>query len=183
MHHYSQDTATCLSGICIAIVKTLLNVWAEICLAFVKSMLICLNGICVATVKTMLYTWAEYTSLQSRHSYMSERNMHRYSQDTAECLSGICVAIVICLDYSLRTSIDKIRENDFELTKKRSRSYPAKTITDADYVDDIAILANTPNQAETLLLRLERVAASIGLHVNAHILNICALIKQATFPH
>ena len=69
----------------------------------------------------------------------------------------------------LRTSIDKIRENGFfELTKKRSRRYPAKTITDADYADDIAILANTPNQAEKLLHSLERAAAGIDLHVNAH---------------
>ena len=67
----------------------------------------------------------------------------------------------------LRTSIDKIRENGFELTKKRSRRHPAKTVTDVDY-DDIAILENTPNQAETLLHSLERGAASIGLHVNAH---------------
>ena len=68
----------------------------------------------------------------------------------------------------LRTSIDKIRENGFELTKKRSRRYPAKTITDADFADDIAILANTPNQAETLLHSLERAAAGIDLNVNAH---------------
>ena len=54
------------------------------------------------------------------------------------------------------------------LTKKRSRRYPAKTITDADYADDILLLANTPNQAETLLHSLERTAAGIGLHVNAH---------------
>ena len=46
--------------------------------------------------------------------------------------------------------------------------YPAKTITDADYADDIAILANTPNQAETLLHSLKGAAAGIGLHVNAH---------------
>ena len=72
---------------------------------------------------------------------------------------------IICLDYVLRTSIDKIRENGLELTKKRSRRYPAKTITDAD---DIAILANTPNQAETLLHSLERATAGIGLYVNAH---------------
>ena len=72
------------------------------------------------------------------------------------------------LDCALRTSIDKIRENDFELTKKRSRRYPAKTITDADYADDIAIVANTPNQAETLLHSLERAVAGIGLYVNAH---------------
>ena len=72
---------------------------------------------------------------------------------------------VICLDYVLRTSIDKIRENGFELTKKRSRRYPAKTITDAD---DIAILANTPKQAETLLHSLKRATAGIGLHINVH---------------
>ena len=75
---------------------------------------------------------------------------------------------IICLDYVLRKSIDKIKENRFELTKKRSRRYPAKTITDADYADDIAILANTPKQAKTLLNTLERAAAGIGLHVNAH---------------
>ena len=68
----------------------------------------------------------------------------------------------------LRTLIDKIRENGFKLTKKRSRRYLAKTITDADYADDIAILANTPNQAETLLHSLEWATAGIGLHVNAH---------------
>ena len=56
----------------------------------------------------------------------------------------------------------------FELTKKRSKRYPVKTITDADYADDLALLANTPNQAETLLHSLERAAAGIGLHVNAH---------------
>ena len=65
-------------------------------------------------------------------------------------------------------SIDKIRENGFELTKRRSKRYPAKTITDADYADDLALLANTPNQAETLLHSLERAAAGIGLHVNAN---------------
>ena len=68
----------------------------------------------------------------------------------------------------LRTSVDKIKENDFELTKKRSRRYPVKTITDDDYADDIAILANTPNQAETLLHSLERAAAGINHHLNAH---------------
>ena len=65
----------------------------------------------------------------------------------------------------LRTSIDKIRENGLELTKKRSRRYPAKTITNADYA---ALLANTTNQAKTLLHILERAATGIGLHVNAH---------------
>ena len=94
-----------------------------------------------------------------------------YFDIVAGVLKGDTLApylFIICLDYVLRTSIDKIRENGFELTKKRSRSYPAKTITDADYADDIAILANTPDQAETLQHSLERAAAGIGLYVNAH---------------
>ena len=45
---------------------------------------------------------------------------------------------IICLDYVLRTSIDKIKENGFKPTKERSRRYLTKTITDADYADDIS---------------------------------------------
>ena len=40
-------------------------------------------------------------------------------------------------------------------------------MTDANYANDIALLANTPNQAETLLHSLERATAGIGLHVSA----------------
>ena len=93
-----------------------------------------------------------------------------YFDIVAGVLQGDMLApylFIICLDYVVRTSIDKIRENGFELTKKRSRRYPAKTISNAD-ANDIAILANTPYQAETLLHSLERTAAGIGLHVNAH---------------
>ena len=46
--------------------------------------------------------------------------------------------------------------------------YHAKTINDADYADDIVILANRPDQAETLVLFLKRAAAGIDIHVNAH---------------
>ena len=94
-----------------------------------------------------------------------------YFDIVAGVLQGDTLALylfIICLEYVLRTSIDKIKENGFELIKKRSRRYPTKAITDADYADDIAILANTPNQAETLLHRMEKAAAGIGLHVNAH---------------
>ena len=49
-----------------------------------------------------------------------------------------------------------------------AKTKKSKTITDADYADDIALLANTPNQAETLLHSLEWAAAGIGLQVNAH---------------
>ena len=46
--------------------------------------------------------------------------------------------------------------------------YAAQTITAKDYTDDVELLANAPTQAETQLHSLERAAAGIGLHVNAH---------------
>ena len=94
-----------------------------------------------------------------------------YFETVAGVLQGDTLApylLIISLDYVLKTPIDKIRENAFELTKKRSRRHPAKTITDANYADEIAMLANTPNQAETPLHSLEGAGAGIGLHVNEH---------------
>ena len=77
-------------------------------------------------------------------------------------------SFITCLDYMLRTSIDRMKENCFKLTKERSRRYPAKTINDTDYADDIALLADTPAQAGTMLHSQERAVAGIGLHDNAH---------------
>ena len=94
-----------------------------------------------------------------------------YYDIVAGVLQGDTLApylFIICLDYVLRTSIDKIKENGFKLTKERSRRCPTQTITDADYAYDILLLANTPAQAGTLLHSQERAAASIGLHVNVH---------------
>ena len=110
-------------------------------------------------------------SRKKKKLFESPNGDTEYFDIVAGVLQGDTLApylFIICLDYVLRTSIDKIRENGFELTKKRSKRYPAKTITEADYADDLALLANTTNQAETLLHSLERAAAGIGLHVNAH---------------
>ena len=81
-----------------------------------------------------------------------------YFNIVAGVLKGDTLApylFIICLDYLLRTSIDKIKENGFKLTKERRRRYPTQTITDTDSADDIALLANAPTQAETLLHSLE----------------------------
>ena len=89
-----------------------------------------------------------------------------YLDIVAGVLQGDTLApylFIICLDYVLRTSIDKIKRNGFTLTKERSRRHPAKIIIDAD---DIALLGNAPAQAETLLHSLERAAAGIGLHAH-----------------
>ena len=89
---------------------------------------------------------------------------------------------IICLDYVLRTSIDKMKDNGFKLTKERNLRYPAQTITDVDYAEDIALRVNTPVQAETLLHCLERAAAGLGLYVNAHKTDYMCF-KEATTLH
>ena len=50
-----------------------------------------------------------------------------------------------------------MKDNGFNLTKERSRRYPAHKITDVDNADDIA---------ESLLHIMERAAAVIGFPVN-----------------
>ena len=61
-----------------------------------------------------------------------------YFDIVAGVLQGDTLApylFIICLDYTLRTSIDL---NGFRQAKERSIRYPAQTITDADYTDDSA---------------------------------------------
>ena len=86
-----------------------------------------------------------------------------YFNIVAGVLQGDTLALylfIICLDYMLRTSVDKMKENNFKLTKDKSRRYPAQTIMDANYANDIVLLANTPAQAKTLL---ERAVGGMGL--------------------
>ena len=59
-----------------------------------------------------------------------------------------------------------MKENGFKLAKERSRRQLAQTIKDADYADDIALIASIPAQAESQLHSLERVADGICFHVN-----------------
>ena len=73
---------------------------------------------------------------------------------------------IICLDFGLWTSVDLMKENSFILSKARNRRYPAWLITDVDYADDIALLANMPAQVQLLLHSLDWAAGGIGLHMN-----------------
>ena len=61
-----------------------------------------------------------------------------------------------------------MKENSFQLEKARSRRYPTQTITNTDYADNIALLANTSTQVESLLHSLKQAAVGIGLYVNAN---------------
>ena len=58
-------------------------------------------------------------------------------------------------------SIDLMKEVDITLKKARSKKYPTETNTDADYAEDIAFLANTQTQAESLRHSLELALAAM----------------------
>ena len=76
-----------------------------------------------------------------------------------------------------------MKDNGFKLAKERSRRYLTQTITDVDYADDIALLANTPAQAESLQQSLERAAAGIGLRVNTDKTEYLCFNQRGTTPH
>ena len=48
--------------------------------------------------------------------------------------------------------------------KKRSRRYPAETMIDEDYTDDLALLVNKPAKVESIL----QVAGGISLYANSN---------------
>ena len=75
-----------------------------------------------------------------------------------------------------------MKDNGFKLTNERSRRYTAQTITDADYADDIVLLANTPDQAETLLQSLERATGDIGLYINTDKTEYMCFNKRGDIP-
>ena len=79
--------------------------------------------------------------------YKNTKSMVR-SPDGDTDFFDICVGVlqgdtlapflfILCLDYVLRNSIDKINHHGFTLEKTASRRHPAVKITDADYADDL----------------------------------------------
>ena len=73
---------------------------------------------------------------------------------------------IIVLDYVLRISVDLHYEKGFLIKPQRSSRYPSTHITDLYFAHDLAIPANTVQNAEELLHALEEAAAYVGLHCN-----------------
>ena len=81
-----------------------------------------------------------------------------YFNIVAGVLQGDTLApylFIFYLDYVLRRSIEKMKDNGFKQAKERSRRYSAQTIMYTVYANDIVLLANTLTQAETLLHSLK----------------------------
>lgn len=73
---------------------------------------------------------------------------------------------IIVIDYVLRISVDLISNKGLELKPRTSSRHPAIHITDTDFADDIALIANSRKNAQDLLTSLESAANCVGLHLN-----------------
>ena len=106
-----------------------------------------------------------------------------YFNIVAGVLQGDTLApylFIICLDYVLRTSIDRIKENGFKLTKKRTKGTPQKQLPMLTTERFWKIHPTKPKHYCIAWNKPPQALASMSMHTK---LNIFALIKQATFPH
>ena len=109
------------------------------------------------SIKAMVYSLSEDTNFFKIVARVLQRN------------TFVPDLFILCRYYELQMTIDLIKENGFTLKKKgRSKHYPTETMTSTDYTDDLALLSNTPTQAESPSYSLEKAAAGIGLYVNAN---------------
>ena len=73
---------------------------------------------------------------------------------------------IIALDYCMRQALSKHPEIGFTIKPYRRRRVKAERISDTDFEDDIALIADTVKEVEMLMQEVERVAATVGLKMN-----------------
>ena len=74
---------------------------------------------------------------------------------------------IISLDYALRMATEGFEDLGFTLEERRSSRYPAVMITDTDFADDIALISDNLEKAQSLLERVESAAKEVGLEINS----------------
>ena len=93
----------------------------------------------------------------------------QFFQIVAGVLQGDTLApflFAIVLDYIMRQVLLGKEHLGFPLDRQRSRRHHPTIITDTDFADDIALIAEEIANAQELLARLEHKAGQVGLHLN-----------------
>ena len=73
---------------------------------------------------------------------------------------------IIVVDYVLRSSITN--EHGLTLKRRRSRRHPPERLADLDYADDIALLENHIQTAQSLLCAVEVACQNVGLFLRSN---------------
>ena len=106
----------------------------------------------------------------TRAKVISPDGETEFFQIKAGVLQGDTLApylFAIVLDFVLRKTFEGREDLGFQLQRQRSRRVPAITVTDLDFADDLALLAEEMEQAQEVLQRLESEAEKVGLMCNA----------------
>ena len=74
---------------------------------------------------------------------------------------------IVTLDYAMRKAMNNAEHLGFTLEQRQSRCYPARTLTDTDFADGIALLSDNIADAGVLLHKVESAAKEIGLTINS----------------
>ena len=99
--------------------------------------------------------WSKGQGLSDDLSTWSSRNLQ--SLWVAHISSG----------WYTRRSWEDVTLLDFALAKQKGKCYPAMKITDADYADDLAVLADVLKDATCLPHSIEWTGKEIGFYLNA----------------
>ena len=73
---------------------------------------------------------------------------------------------ITVLDYAMRSGIEGYEDLGFTLTERRSHRFPAVMITDTNFADDIALISDNLDNAQSLLEGVETAATEVALHIN-----------------
>ena len=88
---------------------------------------------------------------------------------------------IIVLDYAMKKALSgKEEELGFHLKKRQSRRISPICLTDLDFADDIALISEEIQQAQTMLEKVETSAASVGLIANAKKTQVMAFNHPGT---
>ena len=106
---------------------------------------------------------------ESESCILTPDGMTDFFAITTGILQGDTLApllFIIVLDYVLRTSVDCLNDKGLEVEPRKSSRYPSKHVTDVDFADDLALMADSHSSAQALLSSLECAANSVGLYLN-----------------
>ena len=73
---------------------------------------------------------------------------------------------IIVLDYCMSIALANVPDAGFTITPARSRRVKAEKIADTDFADDIALIADSVEEAQKMLEEVEKAAAKVGLQMN-----------------
>jgi hypothetical protein len=73
---------------------------------------------------------------------------------------------IMVVDYILRMSLDTQKEKGLLLKARTSSRHPVEYITDTDFADNILLISGSLQNAQDLLLSLEKAANCVGLYLD-----------------